>query len=218
MKILILPALALLFVWTLDACKSSSGLPSFCDTVCLKDSIKFDKEDNPLKPYVHISAKNCTGDTLEWSYADLGVARKMNLTDLVGAAVRINKDAISCFIKDTSYAWVSFNDCSNGRGYVLKIPFNKKENIARKSSALNRFDPKFSVAEGLVAYSDRGNIFVEDMTTGKQAMMTFGEKADIDYDAIHESIDTVNITASRVWAKVKLKEGWKEVEKSIELK
>ena len=218
MKILVSAIAISLFLWTMSACNSASGLPSFCDTACLKDSMKFSDNTHPLLPSVTISANNCMADTLSWTYDGMGVNRKMGIPDLLGAAVRLNKSAVSCFIKDTSYAWVIFNDCSNGRGYLLKIPFNKRENIERKSSAVNRHDPKYAVAEGLIAYSDRGNIFAEDMITGKQAMMTFGEKMDIDYDAIHEYIDSVNITPTRIWAKVKLKEGWKEVEKTIELK
>ena len=217
--ILIIPIAAMIILAaTFVACKSSSAPPSFCDTACLKDSIKFTKEEHPLKPYVYISAANCIADSLTWSFIDMGINRKMGLPDLVGAAVRLNKDKISCFIKDTSYAWLSFNDCSNGRGYLLKIPFNKKENIGRKSSAINKFDPKFSVAEGLVAYSDRGNLFVEEMATGKTAMMTFGAKVDIDYDAIHETVDSVNVTPTRLWAKVKLGTEWKTFEKNIELR
>jgi hypothetical protein len=208
-----------MMAWTFGSCKSSpSGPPTFCDTSCLKDSIKFTKEEHPLKPYVFISAANCVADTITWSFIDMGINRKMGLSDLVGTEVKLNKDNVSCFIKDTSYAWVLFNDCSNGRGYSLKIPFNKKDNLGRKSSAINKFDPKFSVAEGIVAYSDRGNLFVEDMATGKTAMMTFGAKVDIDYDAIHETIDSVNVTPTHLWAKVKLGNEWKTFEKDITLK
>jgi len=83
---------------------------------------------------------------------------------------------------------------------------------------LNKFDPKFSVEDGLVAYTDRGNIFVEEMATGKTAMMTFGKMiADLDYDAMHEFIDSVNITPTRVWAKVLMDNKWKEIEKNITL-
>ena len=82
-----------------------------------------------------------------------------------------------------------------------------------KTSGINNIDPKFSVSDNLIAYTDRGNIFVEDINTGKKALMTFGEKLEIDYDAIHEYIDSVNITNSRIWVKVKVKDGWKELEK-----
>jgi len=49
-------------------------------------------------------------------------------------------------------------------------------------------------------------------------MMTFGAKADIDYDAIHETVDSVNVTSNRIWAKVLLGKEWKTFEKNIELK
>jgi len=219
MKLLIIIAFAaILLARTFTACKSSSGPASFCDTTCLKDSIKFIKKDHPYEPYVYISARNCNADTIAWSYIDMGINRKMGLADMVGTPVKLNKDFIKCFIKDTSYAYLSFNDCSNGRGFLLKIPFDKKGTISRKASALNDFDPKFDVADGLVAYSDRGNIFVEDVNTGKSAMMTFGAKADIDYDAIHETVDSVNVTSNRIWAKVLLGKEWKTFEKNVELK
>lgn len=218
MRLLFIPFAAIvLLTWTFGACKSSAPA-SFCDTTCLTDSIKFIREEHPLKPYVYISASNCIADTITWSFIDMGINRKMGFPDMVGTTVKLNKDNINCFIKDTSYAYLSFNDCSNGRGFLLKIPFDKTATIGRKASALNAFDPKFDVAEGLVAYSDRGNIFVEDIATGKTAMMTFGEKVDIDYDAIHETVDSINVTPSRVWAKVLLANEWKTFEKNIELK
>ena len=219
MRLIFISFSAILLAWGFGSCKTSPAAPPvFCDTGCLADSIKFVKEEHPLKPYVYISAKDCIADTIAWSYIDMGINRKLGLPDLVGTAVRLNKDYISCYIRDTSYAWVLFNDCSNGRGYSLKIPFNKKENISRKSSAINKFDPKFNVAEGLVAYSDRGNLFAEDMATGKTAMMTFGAKVDIDYDAIHETVDSVSVTPSHMWARVKLANEWKIFTKDIELK
>lgn len=221
MKRLIIPFAALLgLAWTFDACKSSgpAAPPSFCDTSCLKDSIKFVKEDHPYKPYVYISAANCIADTLTWSYIDMGVNRKMGFPDLLGTPVKLDKNYVDCFIKDTSYAWLIFNDCATGRGYQLKIPFNKKADLGRKSSGLNKFDPKFSVADGLVAYSDRGNLFVEEMATGKTAMMTFGARVEIDYDAIHETVDSINVTPTRLWARVLLDNEWKTFEKNIELK
>ena len=219
MRLVFISFFAMLLAWGFGSCKSSpSAPPVFCDTSCLKDSIKFIKEEHPLKPYVYISARNCVADTITWSYIDMGINRKMGLPDLVGTQVRLNKDHISCFIKDTSYAWVLFNDCSNGRGYSLKIPFNKKANIGRKSSAFNKFDPKFTIADGIVAYSDRGNLFIEEMATGKTAMMTFGAKVDIDYDAIHETVDSVSVTPTHMWARVKLGKKWETFQKTIELK
>ena len=178
MRLLIIPFVAIILSFlTFVSCKSGSGSPSFCDTACLKDSIKFSKDDHPFQPYVYISANNCVADTITWSFIDMGINRKMAFSDLAGTSVKLNKDYIDCFIKDTSYAWLRFNDCSNGRGFLIKIPFDKKTNISRKASGLNKFDPKFSIAEGLIAYSDSGNIFVEDMATGKAEMMTFGDQS-----------------------------------------
>jgi hypothetical protein len=197
--------------------KSQEGAMTFCDTACLNDTIKFIDESHPLKPYVYISAANCLPDSVIWSYSGIELNRKLGFADIGGKIFRINKKAISCYFNDTSYAWLLFNNCTNGRGYFVKIPFDKKKNILRKGSAINNFDPKFSVAPGLVVYTDMGNIFVEDMATGKKAMMTFGKITDMDYDAMHEVLDSVNITSTRIWAKVKLDKEWQEMEKKITL-
>lgn len=216
MRILLLPVIAIILAYSFGACKSSTGSKTFCDTTCIKDTIKFNS-DSKLKPYVYISAKNCMADTLLWSYEGMGVNRKVGLADFINTVVYLNKDHVRCFIKDTAYAWLLFNDCSNGRGYSLKLPFNKTTSIGRKSSNINNMDKKFSVTDNMVAYTDRGNIYVEDMETGKKAMMTFGQALDIDYDAIHEYIDSVNVTSSRIWVKVKVDNDWKELEKNITL-
>jgi len=217
MRIFIIPAVTILLALSFGACKSSSGTKTFCDTACLKDSVKF-TGDYKLKPYVYISAGKCIADTLTWSYNGMGVNRKVGLADFLNNTVHINKDYVKCFFKDTAYAWLLFNDCATGRGYQLKLPFNKTATIGRKSSGINSNDPKFSIADNMVAYTDRGNIFVEDMETGKTAQMTFGKALDIDYDALHEYIDSVNITSSRIWVRVKIDNEWKELEKTITLK
>jgi hypothetical protein len=144
-------------------------------------------------------------------------SRMVPLQDLTNQEVRLNISAISCVIKDTSHAWLTFNDCITGRGYLFKLPFNKSTNITKISGALNRFDPKFVVDDILRAYTDRGSLFVININTGKDAVMTFKEAYDIDFNKIHEVVDSVNITPKRIFAKL-LKEG-KEVpfEKAIDL-
>ena len=201
------------------SCGNNSGkAKTFCEITCQKDTIKFIEEAHKLKPYIYISAANCLPDSVIWSYSGLGTNRKLSFDDFGGHKFNMSPEYMSCYFNDTSYAWLLFNDCSNGRGYFAKIPFNKSQNIQRKSSALNKFDPKFAVADGLVAYTDRGNIFVEDMATGKKAMMTFGKMlADLDYDAMHEFIDSVNISPTRVWAKVLMGKDWIPIEKNITL-
>jgi len=53
------------------------------------------------------------------------------------------------------------------------------------------------------------------MSTGKKASMTFGEALEIDYDYMHDHIDSVNVTNTRAWAKVKIGKEWKVIEKNI---
>jgi len=205
------------FLGMMGACKSSSSKETlFCDTVCLKDTLKF-TGNHKLRPYVYISTNNCHADTILWSYEGMGVNRKSGLSYLLGATPGINKDFVKVYIKDTAYAWVFINDCVTGRGFQLKLPYDKGQKFSIRSSGINNMDSKFNIADNLVVNTDRGNIYVEDMLTGKKAMMTFGEKMDIDYDAIHEYIDTVSVTSSKIWVKVKLAEGWKELTKDIVL-
>ena len=208
-----------LFITSLLSCNNNSGSTAFdgCDTACQKDTIKFTTEDHELKPYVFISATNCLPDSVIWSYSGMGTNRKLGFDDIAGSKFKIDKDNISCFIFDTSYVWLLLNNCESGRGYFAKIPFDKKHNIQRKGSAINNFFPKYAVAEGIVVYTDRGNLFAEEMATGKKAMMTFGEMLDMDYDAMHEVIDSVNISSTRIWAKVLLNKEWKVFEKNITL-
>ena len=197
---------------------SGNGAKMFCDTACQLDTIKFIKEDHKLKPYIYISAANCLPDSVIWSYSGLGTNRKLSFDDFGGHKFNLNTSSMSCYFHDTSYVWLLFNDCSNGRGYFARIPFSKSQNIQRKGSALNKFDPKYAVADGLVAYTDRGNIFVEEMATGKTAMMTFGNMlTDLDYDAMHEYIDSVNITPTHIWAKILKGNKWETIEKDITL-
>ena len=215
MKYILIILIALSVANLNQSCKSSSP-PTFCDTACLTDSLKYTGEHS-LKPWVAITASQCGADTIAWSYEGMGAIRKIALKDLLNTEVKINRDFARAVFNDTAAVLVMFNDCGNGRGYQLKLPFNKEDNIGRKSSGINGLDPKFHVDESLVAYTDRGNVFVEEIRTGKTAMMTFGEKLDIDYDAIHEHIDSVNITPERIWVRVKIGDEWTELTKKITL-
>jgi hypothetical protein len=215
MRLLLIPIIAIAFTCSFGSCKSSSSAPkTFCDTACLKDTLKF-TGTNKQQPFVYISVKDCKADSILWSYTGLESTRKTGFTYLLGTTVNLNKDHIRGFFREADVAYVMFNDCVTGRGFQIILPYDKKMSFGLKSSGINNIDPKFSVADNLVANTDRGNIYVEDMNTGKKAMMTFGEKLDIDYDAIHEHIDSVNITDSRIWVKVKTAAGWKELEKKI---
>lgn len=218
MRSLFVPALAVAIALYSGGCKSGgSGAKTFCDTACFKDTVKL-TGDHALKPYVYISPGECMADTVIWSYKGMGVNKKEAVSFLTGREVQLNKDYIRCIFNDTAYAWLMFNDCATGHGYLVKLPFNKTATIGRKNRAINNIDPKFAVAPNMVAYADPGNIFVEDVLTGKTAQMTFGKDIGADYDVIHEHIDSVSITPDRIWAKVKVDGKWTELEKKIVLK
>lgn len=214
MKLLIAPLFMIATVSMLVSCGGSSSTPAtFCDTTCLKDTLKF-AGNHQLEPFVYLSVKDCKPDSIIWSYKGLGSNRK---TKFDYTSTSVNKDYIRCIFNDTTAAFILFNDCLTGRGFQIKLPFSKSENFSMRTSGINSIDPKFSVSENLMAYTDRGNIYIEEFTTGKKAMMTFGEKLDIDYDAIHEHIDSVNVTNSRIWVKVKKGKEWAVLEKNITL-
>src|SRR5438105_2949213 len=121
---------------------------SFCDTVCMSYSLKFFDNNNRLHPYVFISAKDCTSDTLTWGYEGQNKNIQFNY--------KLNKDYTRCLIKDTAFALLVFNTCDNGRGYFMRFSFGKKASFRKSTSAINNFDPRFSVADSLLAYTDKG--------------------------------------------------------------
>jgi hypothetical protein len=213
-----LPAIpVIIMAMAIGSCgSSSSGTAVFCDTTCFGDSLKAEG-GHALKPYVVITASDCGADTIAWSYTGMGVNRKMGIADLLNNDISLNRNFVKVVFNDTAAALVMFNDCHTGRGYQLLLPFNERDNLGRRSSGINNLDPKFHVDESMVAYTDRGNLFVEDIKTGKKATMTFGKALDIDYYAIHEHIDSVHITPTRVWARVKIDDKWEELEKKITL-
>lgn len=204
------------FSLSLGSC-NSSGPATFCDTTCQNDTISF-RLDHPDQPYVSIGMKNCKPDTITWSHNRITAKRKVEFPFLTGKEVHINKSHMRHYIKDTSYAWLVFNDCITGQGFITKIPFNKTDAIVRKNSAFNSFDPKFIVDESLVAYTDKGNLFIEEMSTGKKATMTFGRQVDMDYTAIHETIDSVIVTPQKARVRIKIDNEWEVIEKDITLK
>ena len=194
----------------------SSAPPVFCDTSCSSDTIQL-VGSHESKPTVRISMANCLPDTLVWSYDGLGLNRKIGFSYLIGTTVRINKNYVKAIFNENKYAWLLFNDCITGRGFQIKLPYDKETPFSLKSSGMNQMDKKFSIQEGLIVNTDRGNLFVEDALDGKKAMMTFGQKIDIDYDALHEHIDSIAITRNRIWARIKIGNDWVVKEKQIVL-
>lgn len=215
---LILFLTLLIVLTTAIRCSDNKGSAkaTFCDTACSGDTIRFEGAGK-LHPYVSISQKNCIADTLTWTHDDLPSKRQMQMPTLLDNIVRVNKSAMNCYMRDTSYAYLSFNDCVSGRGYLLKLPFNKRENIFKVSSALNAFDKKFVVPDDLRAYADRSTLYVVDVATDKKAQMTFKEQYPINFDDVHQIIDSINVSRDRLF--VLLKKDGKEIplEKKISL-
>ena len=212
--LLLLPVLALFATACSD--NAAGTAKTFCDTTCSSDTFKFNN-DHKLKPFVRISVNNCAADTITWSHDALLNDRQMHMGTLLNNLVRLHQDAINCFIKDTSYAWVSFNDCITGRGYLIYLPYNKNETVRKMSSAINSFDKKFVLPDDLRAYCDYTTIYVEDINTGAKEQMTFKEEYDIDFNNIHKTVDSVNISRNRIFVQL-IKNGEKvPLEKSISL-
>ncbi len=215
MRVLLL-LLSIGFFFT--ACNSGAdkSAQTFCDTTCINDTFKF-SNDHKLRPRVIITVNNCTADSITWTHDALPANRQMHMGTLLDGLVRLNNSAISCFIKDTSYAWVAFYDCLTGRGYLMQLPFDKTKSVRKMSSAINSFDKKFVVPDDIRAYADYSTIYVEDINTGKKEQMTFKEEYKIDFNNIHEVIDSVNISPGRIYVEL-VKSGEKiPLEKQISL-
>jgi hypothetical protein len=193
---------------------SANGKP-FCDTACKTDSLHF-KGDHKLNPMVDIGLNACRADTVIWTH-DLAGSKLLSLRDHLGQDVYLNPSSVDCYIKDTSYAWLQFNDCKTGRGFLLKLPFNKADERRKITAAFTKFDPKFSIDPELVAYTDRGSVFVENIVNGKKATMPFDKAYDIDFNKMHEMVDSVIITKDRIFVQM-IREGQKKpYEKKVSL-
>lgn len=207
--------LVLMAAASFAACNNSSTARTFCDTACANDSFVFSGPSGANET-VAIGLRNCRPDSMIWMH-DYADSKLTKFSDYIGQDVTLNKSAMGCYFNDTLYAWLEFNDCTTGRGYLLQLPFSKSRSRQTIKGALTRFDPKFSIEQDLVAYTDRGSVFVEDVKTGKKALMPFDKQYDIDFDKLHETVDSVNITKSRIFVRM-LRDG-KEVpyEKKVTL-
>jgi len=194
------------------SCSNSSNTgKTFCDTTCVQDSIRFRGDAGQA---LAISINNCKPDAIVWE--NRSAKRIIDFGEYLNKDVKINSSYANCFFQDSS-AWLSFNDCINGRGYLLKLPYSKTAPIRTIRSALNSFDKKFSIDPDLRAYTDGGNIFVFNVKSNAEAQMTFKEAYQIDYEDIHRTIDSINVTKNRIYVKL-LKDGQEvPIEKNINL-
>ena len=215
MRYLILSFLALSFFSSCSDSADSTAM--FCDTACINDSLNF-SSNNSDEARVSIIFDDCEPDSLSWTHGGMTTSIMLPFTDLAQQQLRLNKDKVSCVFNGTDHAWLTFNDCLTGRGFLYKLPYNKGVSVEKYIGALNSFDPKFSVEENLRSYTDRGNIYVIDITTGKKAVATFGkEYKEMNFNKLHESIDSINVTSTRAY--VELKENGKvtKIDKKITL-
>ncbi len=137
---------------------------------------------------------------------------------MAGANPKLNKDFIACYFKDTSYAWLEFNDCFTGRGYLAKLNFQKEAGRSKYTSALTRFDPKFMIADGLICYADYYAVYAEDILTGKTERLKLSDKElKINWNQLHETIDSVNITRDRMYVELITNGERKPLEKKISM-
>lgn len=196
------------------SCNNSAKTSSFCDTTCTGDSIHF-KGNEGLDQSLSIGIKDCKPDSIVW--ANKWNSRRISFSEFINKDVRMNPNFVDAAFQDTSFVWLSFNDCFTGRGFLMKLPFSRTEDIGTYSAALNSFDKKFSLDPDLRAFTDGGNIYVVNVKSGAQAEMTFKEAYDMDYDDIHKTLDSINVTKDRIYVKL-IKEG-KEVplEKQVNL-
>lgn len=209
-----LPFLLMLSFALFSCDKKEEKVVSLCTDPCLKDSVKF-AGDHALKPYVYILPDNCFADTVVWSHKLVEKNKKIILSEYTNRDVIISPQTITAHFKDTGYVWLLFNDCTTSRGYALQLPFDTVRPIKKYLSALNRIDQRYNVAEGLIAYADYSFVYVEDMNTGKTAQMLLSEKElSIDFNAIHNTFDSVHITRNRMYVKLNGKD---PVEKTISL-
>ncbi len=204
--------LAITAIFFASCSNNSATTKTFCDTTCV-DSIAING-DAGSEQSLNIKISNCKPDTVSWSNKD--VTRRIAFNEYINKEVRMNPSYVKAAFQD-SCAWLSFNDCFTGRGYLMRLPYSGSEPIDKMTAALNSFDKKFSVEDDLRAYTDGGNIYVVNVKTGQKAEMTFKEAYKMDYDNIHTVLDSINVTKSRIYVKL-LKEG-KEVplEKNIGL-
>lgn len=194
---------ALLLATIITSCGGSANQEaansgSFCkDSACMSEPLQFN-DPAPSKNAVSVSFKDCKIDSIHWNNGII------IFNEFIPNEVRPSKSYFACEFSGAKYAWLKFNDCSTGRGFLIKVPFDKKETPQKITSAINDFDPKFNVEKGLIAYYDNTFIYVQDILSGKEAktLLTDTGVKGIDYYDVHSLIDSVHITKDNLYAKL----------------
>jgi hypothetical protein len=214
MRFVLLISVAIL---TFSCSNKEDSAASICDTACNNSTISFSDTTSEFEPSLSITRKNCVADTLTWKYKGMDARRQIQLGGYFDQSIQTQQSAVDCYFNDSSYIWLTFNDCKTGRGYALKLPFDKAQSIKKISSALTRFDPKYAVHEKLRAYAEASGIHVVNVETGAEEFMSFEKEYEVDWNDVHSTIDSINVQPDRIF--VRLKDGGsdKDIEKKISL-
>ncbi|WP_157558234.1 hypothetical protein [Niabella aurantiaca] len=210
MKLKSLSSGAIAMAALLASCGGSEGATetassSFCtDSACITEPLRLGSP-TPDKPSVTVSFKDCQIDSIFFDNGKLGNA-KIGFADFFGGrSIKPGKALFGFAFGEGQGAWLKFNDCATGRGYLIKVPVGKGISPMKYFSAVNNFDPKFRVDEGLVSYYDNTFLYVEDISTGKIAktLLTDTGVKGVDHDNVHSFLDSVNIRKDHLYAKIK---------------
>ena len=183
--------------------KTETASNTFCkDSSCMAEPVTV-TSDATGKPFINVSFKDCKIDSIRYGKAK-GAAGTIIFADYIQNEIKPTKDAFKVDIIDGKNGWIRFNDCVTARGYAIKIGFDDKGSIQKLTTAINNFDPKYKVADGLVAYYDNTFIYVQDMATDKKAQQLLTDVGVRNHDVNdpHSLIDSVNITKEKIYAKI----------------
>ena len=186
-----------------DGAKETVAEPFCKDSSCMTEPLKV-SSDAPGKPFVTVSFKDCKIDSIHYEKGGMGVIKDIIFAEFIPNDIRPSKEAFTIDIIEGRHAWLRFNDCATGRGYALKLAFDSKGTTQKLTTAINNFDPKYQVADSLVAYYDNTFIYVQDMKTdkiAKQLLTDVGVRKH-DVNNPHSLIDSVNITKEKLYAKI----------------
>src|SRR4051812_20551254 len=114
MRTYLLFALVLLIMTSCN--NSGKSGQTFCDTTCNNDTIRFEGNSG-FEQKLKIGMKNCFPDTVSWTHRKALNEKKIQLTEFLNKNLKINRKAVDAAFQDTSFVWLSFNDCVTGRGY-----------------------------------------------------------------------------------------------------
>jgi hypothetical protein len=95
MKDLLIVATAAILFTSCNSGNNSKTAATFCDTTCTNDAFQFQGDNPKLKQTLTITMKNCTPDSVSWTYEGLDSKRHALFNDYTPQDVRLNKSALA---------------------------------------------------------------------------------------------------------------------------